>query len=835
VATVDSTVKLLEAAGKSAEEATKQIEKMTKATEKLTKAMTKASKINVLSSKALNSQQRMIKNFEKIIKTIQKVSAEQKKLNQLVSTGQTLLRGQAAPLNRLVSLSSSIRSNLRDASRSASFLQRVNNQVQRLTRAINQMTRPLNQIMGVLRRLIRSFGDLNRATRTFLNSLQRVITAVRQIRDVLSRIRDLTMRASSHMRQFSRQAMSGRAALNRLAPPMRHLVTLSNTLRSNMQQVNRYTQSVQRASGQQGQFLNQNAKANRWVDFGQKVFNSLSSMMKRGLSNLFSAQNFKSAMAFSDNYMNSLTRVSAINDGSQSDKELQSKILAAADRSRGRYLDMAEHITKLGLSAPQAFSGNDEIIAFTELSQKAFRLGGAGAMEQQAGMDMLVQAMSMGGLQGNDFQMIMDKAPMLADAIASFTGKSKEELIALSAEGLITSDILKGALFYAADEINRKFEGLPNTFGDLWNDISNSAVEAFGPVIERVSQLLNSEKGQRLVSEIGQAFQVAATFVGQLIEGIAMVASFIINNWSVFEPILWGVVAAVGAWTIAQWVLNAALSANPIGLIVMAVAAMIGIITALVMWIAHLWRTNDAFAENMLRAWYGILNFFDRAVAFFWQVAEWLVQPFVQWAIQIGNLVENAINGIIGGINHVLGYINNIFGTSYQLSVNFDFQDIAQDLQDFQDRVTQNKIDAIDRAARNEAEREQKIKDFFADRAAKRALEDAERQAKEEQETDYSKWQKEPSEWPTNQPNINKVNEVGRINDTVDISSEDLKMMRELAEMNAIQNFVSLTPTVNVQTGDIRNGYDVDTIISRIEQSLTEQIASSAQGVYGLG
>ena len=325
-------------------------------------------------------------------------------------------------------------------------------------------------------------------------------------------------------------------------------------------------------------------------------------MMKHGLSNLFSAQNFKSAMAFSDNYMNSLTRVSAINDGSQSDKELQSKILAAADRSRGRYLDMAEHITKLGLSAPQAFSGNDEIIAFTELSQKAFRLGGAGAMEQQAGMDMLVQAMSMGGLQGNDFQMIMDKAPMLADAIASFTGKSKEELIALSAEGLITSDILKGALFYAADEINRKFEGLPNTFGDLWNDISNSAVEAFGPVIERVSQLLNSEKGQRLVSEIGQAFQVAATFVGQLIEGIAMVASFIINNWSVFEPILWGVVAAVGAWTIAQWVLNAALSANPIGLIVMAVAAMIGIITALVMWIAHLWRTNDAFAENMLRA-----------------------------------------------------------------------------------------------------------------------------------------------------------------------------------------------------------------------------------------
>jgi hypothetical protein len=81
--------------------------------------------------------------------------------------------------------------------------------------------------------------------------------------------------------------------------------------------------------------------------------------------------------------------------------------------------------------------------------------------------------------------------------------------------------------------------------------------------------------------------------------------------------------------------------------------------------------------------------------------------------------------------------------------------------------------------------------------------------------------------------NINKVNEVGKIRDTVDISSEDLKTMRELAEMKSIQNFVTLTPTVSVQTGPIQNGYDVDTIVARIETVLTEQIASSAKGVYG--
>src|SRR5690606_8105053 len=79
---------------------------------------------------------------------------------------------------------------------------------------------------------------------------------------------------------------------------------------------------------------------------------------------------------------------------------------------------------------------------------------------------------------------------------------------------------------------------------------------------------------------------------------------------------------------------------------------------------------------------------------------------------------------------------------------------------------------------------------------------------------------------------VGKVGSVGRIEDEVDISQEDIKLMRELAEMKAIQNFVTLTPTVNVTTGDIRNDADIDTIIRRIEDFLEREISSSAQGVY---
>lgn len=82
-------------------------------------------------------------------------------------------------------------------------------------------------------------------------------------------------------------------------------------------------------------------------------------------------------------------------------------------------------------------------------------------------------------------------------------------------------------------------------------------------------------------------------------------------------------------------------------------------------------------------------------------------------------------------------------------------------------------------------------------------------------------------------PNVGKVNEVDKINKTVDISSEDWKMLRELAEIKNIQNFVTLTPTVQVTTGDIKGESDIEKIIAQIEDKLTNEVKSTAQGVYG--
>ena len=55
----------------------------------------------------------------------------------------------------------------------------------------------------------------------------------------------------------------------------------------------------------------------------------------------------------------------------------------------------------------------------------------------------------------------------------------------MSSEGLITSDIIKGAMFAAADDINSKFSTMPATWASVATQMKNNAIERFQPVLEK--------------------------------------------------------------------------------------------------------------------------------------------------------------------------------------------------------------------------------------------------------------------------------------------------------------------------------------------------------------
>ena len=78
---------------------------------------------------------------------------------------------------------------------------------------------------------------------------------------------------------------------------------------------------------------------------------------------------------------------------------------------------------------------------------------------------------------------------------------------------------------------------------------------------------------------------------------------------------------------------------------------------------------------------------------------------------------------------------------------------------------------------------------------------------------------------------MDHVGSVGSIDEDVNIAEEDLKFLRDVAEMRYVQNFVTLTPTVAVDA-KISEKVDVDEVVNRIETRLETEFEAAAEGVY---
>lgn len=207
------------------------------------------------------------------------------------------------------------------------------------------------------------------------------------------------------------------------------------------------------------------------------------------------------------------SRINLINDGTQTTAEIMNKVFDAAQRSRGSYTDMADSVAKLNMLAKDAFSSNDEAIAFVEQLNKQFKISGASVQEASAAMYQLTQAMAAGKLQGDEFHSIMENAPLLAQSIANEMGMTVGQLKEMSSQGLITSDIIKEALFSSAEETNAKFAEIPMTFAEVGQSIQNELIQAFQPVLEQISTIPQSGE-----------FQALSEGVGVAIRGMAVVA-----------------------------------------------------------------------------------------------------------------------------------------------------------------------------------------------------------------------------------------------------------------------------------------------------------------------
>lgn len=254
-----------------------------------------------------------------------------------------------------------------------------------------------------------------------------------------------------------------------------------------------------------------------------------------------------------DTFIQIMARLNTVADGTKAGQELQDSLMAAANRSRSGFSEMADSVAKLRSQAGEAFKNNDEAIAFAEQLNKLYKLGGASLEQQKAGTLQITQALASGVLRGDEFNSMMENAPLVAQKLAQHLGVSVGQLRGMAKEGQLTGDALKNALLGSAVATNEEFARLPMTFGDMITQIKNVGMYAFQPLIQSWQQFISSVEGQTFMQALQMSMfaiaDVALWFFNLFRDGF----SWMINNMDVVMSVLSALAIAIAIMG-AVWV-----------------------------------------------------------------------------------------------------------------------------------------------------------------------------------------------------------------------------------------------------------------------------------------
>lgn len=353
---------------------------------------------------------------------------------------------------------------------------------------------------------------------------------------------------------------------DRMSAPLKNITTATNTLINSMESMQRVsakaidTAALQDAREQIAQASaafeqmeqeiiqagNSQDQFNSSIRDGSTAAGGLWDKLKGVAATVGGIVGLKKILELSDDLTSTNARLNLLVDDGGSIDELEQKIMASAQRSRSYYLDTASAVAKLGLNAGNAFGGDmDQVIAFMEQVNKQFVIGGASAQDQSNAMIQLTQAMAAGALRGEELNSILDSAPGIARAIEQYMGIAEGSIKSVASEGLVTAEVVKNALFAAADETNEKFDSMPKTWAQIWNSMKNQALSMFAPILEKINAIGNSDRFTQVTTGIINGLAAVANIATGVLDLLIGIASVIVDNWSIIQPVILGVAAAL--------------------------------------------------------------------------------------------------------------------------------------------------------------------------------------------------------------------------------------------------------------------------------------------------
>lgn len=641
--------------------------------------------------------------------------------------------------------------------------------------------------------------------------------------------------------------------------------------------------------------VDEQGRFNQEVSAGTQQANELTNTIKRAVAAYVSIQSVGKALNISDELVQTTSRLNMMNDGVQTTAELVNMVYAAAQDARGSFSQMADVVARFGNNAKDAFSSSEEVVAFADLIQKQMTIAGASTQEAANAELQLSQALGSGVLRGDELNSIFEQAPNLIQNIADYLDVPIGKIREMAADGELSADVVKAAIFSAADDINSKFNEMPMTWGQIWQSMQNTALIAFQPVLQRLNDLANSEAFQTFIQGAIEAMATLANILLNVFDLAVSIGTFIGDNWSIIAPIVYGIVAALTAYiaisaivaaingvmamaegvkaaaqmmatgatfaeTAAQQGLNAALMACPLTWIIMLILALIVVIFAVCNAIAKMTGIANSGFGVITGGVNVVIQFFKNLGLTVANIALGIGNAIAALASNMMTAFHNAICNVQSWFYNLLStacsVIENIAAALNKLPfVSFDYSGISSAADDYAAKASEAAGNKEDYTSISDAFNEGFTTfdafqdgwasdafnagaawgDGIADKVSNFSLSDVFGQTDIPNVGDYTSGFNDAIANSGVGDSIGNIDDnTGKIKDSLDVTEEDLKYLRDIAEQEAINRFT--TAEINVDMSGMQNtvnsGDDIDGFMTKLTDSVNEAVDNMTEGVH---